>query len=410
MSSLSLDIEKREDIAPVEKYDVVVLGAGPYGLSVSCHLLAKGLKVATFGRPLHFWRANMPEGMLLRSYWWAANLSDPEKKYGFEQYFAETGTRPGEPLPIEVFIDYALWFQKHAVPDVDETYITHIERVDGQFRVTLEDGRSVLGKSVVLAPGLHYYYYIPDEYAHMPSSLISHSADHASFAHFASKEIAVVGKGQGALESAALLAEAGAKVHVLTRGQLSWLPAPENSRVPAYIKRIREPRAGMGNGWLNFLLEKYPYALQRLSQKVVDHVMDTRHGPIGSYWLKSRLFGKVTLHERTPISKVEEVKGRARLTFANGKTLDVDHIILGTGYRTDVKRLTMLDPALIKAIQVYQGAPVLNSQFETSVPGLYFVGYSSTRSFGPLYRFVIGVEAAARRVAGAIAHELVPVR
>jgi hypothetical protein len=38
------------------------------------------------------------------------------------------------------------------------------------------------------------------------------------------------------------------------------------------------------------------------------------------------------------------------------------------------------------------------------VPGLYFVGISSLRAFGPLYRFVAGCGAAARRVAGAIAH------
>src|ERR1700716_243384 len=117
--SLSLDIQKPKDSTPIANYDVVVLGAGPYGLSAVAHLRGQGLKVAVFGKPIYYWRANMPEGMLLRSYWWATCLSDPEKKYGFEQYFQEKGIKERlDPLPAEIFIDYGLWFQQNVVPDV----------------------------------------------------------------------------------------------------------------------------------------------------------------------------------------------------------------------------------------------------------------------------------------------------
>ena len=402
--SVSVDVQQPKDSTPKTDYDVIVLGAGPYGLSTAAHLRGRGLKVAVFGKPIYFWRTNMPKGMLLRSYWWATNLSDPEKRFGFTQYFKETGTGPAEPLPIETFIDYALWFQKKAVPDVDETYISNIKRQDGTYVVTLEDGRVLQSKVVVMAPGLHYYYYVPEENTHMPSSLVSHSADHSDLDQFAGKEVIVVGKGQGSLESAALLNEAGAKVHVLTRSALHWVPIA-NPKLPALIQQLRAPRAGMGIGWLNLLLEKFPYTLQRMSRKTIDHIMDTRHGPAGSHWLKPRLFGKVTFHENGQVTKVEEVDGRARVTFTNGETLDADHIMLGTGYLPDVKRLPMLDKTLIDEIQTYRGSPVLNNWFETSVPGLYFVGYSAARSFGPFFRFVVGARAAARRVATAVARQ-----
>jgi cation diffusion facilitator CzcD-associated flavoprotein CzcO len=406
--SLSLDVKKPEDGTLMASYDVIVMGAGPYGLSATAHLRAHGLKVAVFGKPIHLWRANMPKGMLLRSYWWATNLSDPEGKYDFEHYFKATGTKPADPLPIEMFIDYALWFQKNAVPDVDETYITNIKREDGHYIVTLEDGRVIQSKVVVMAPGLYYYNYIPEEYANMPSSLVTHSAEHSGFDQFAGKEVAVIGKGQAALESAALLHEASAKVHVVARGPVHWLSPVATKRT--WLEKLRAPSAGIGEGWFNLLLEKYPYALHSMRRDIIDHFVDTRNGPAGSVWLRPRLFGKVTFHENVMVAKVEAVDERARITFTNGETLEVDHVILGTGYRPDVRRLTMLDKTLIDVIRTHRGSPVLDSWFETNIPGLYFVGFSAARSFGPFYRFVVGTGAASKRVAKAIARSLAPVR
>ncbi|HEX4560478.1 MAG TPA: NAD(P)-binding protein, partial [Gemmatimonadales bacterium] len=60
-------------------YDAVVVGAGPYGLSTAAHLIGRGLDVAVFGKTLEMWRDHMPQGMWLRSHWWATNLADPRK-------------------------------------------------------------------------------------------------------------------------------------------------------------------------------------------------------------------------------------------------------------------------------------------------------------------------------------------
>ncbi|MBV9228630.1 MAG: NAD(P)/FAD-dependent oxidoreductase, partial [Chloroflexi bacterium] len=372
--SLSLDIDTSKDSTPIARYDVVVLGAGPYGLSATAHLRGQGLKVAVFGKPIYYWRANMPEGMLLRSFWWATCLSDPQKKYGFEQYFQEKGIKERlDPLPIETFIDYGLWFQKNAVPDVDETYIANIKREGERFVVTLEDGRVVQSQAVVMAPGLHYYAYTPPEYAHLPASLASHTSEHHDLSQFTGKKVAVIGRGQGALETAALVHEKGAEVHVITRKTLRWVRV-STSNWPQWMKELRAPRAGMGSGWRNLLLEKYPYTLHRLPQNIIDNEVDTTHGPAGSQWLKPRLFGKVNIHENTEVLKVQEVNGKAELTLSDGNVMQFDHVLLGTGYRPDVKRLPMLDKSLVSEIRTHRGSPVLNDGFETSVPGLYFVG------------------------------------
>lgn len=400
--SLSLDIQKTEDAVSTKQYDVVVVGAGPYGLSAAAHLQAQNLSVAVFGKPIHFWREHMPQGMLLRSYWWASNLSDPEKKYSTKHYFQAKGIEPSDPLPIETYIDYALWFQKNAVPDVDETYVSTIERKNGQFVLTLEDDRVIRSKTVVMAPGLQYYKYIPKEYVHMPSHLVSHSSEHRILSKFAGKEIAVIGGGQAAIETSALLNESRAKVHLVTRSPLRWIPSG-SGRLPVFLRELRTPRAGMGNGWLNRLLENYPYVFQRLPRNTKEYVLETRNGPAGSPWLKSRVIDKIQIHEQQTVSSIEELDGRVCITFASGEKLVVDHVILATGYKTDIRRLTMLEPMLRVSIRTYKKAPMLSTWFETNISGLFFIGFTAARTFGPYYRFVIGDEAAARRVTQAVA-------
>jgi cation diffusion facilitator CzcD-associated flavoprotein CzcO len=404
--NLSFDVQKSKDSISTAQYDVIVMGAGPYGLSVSAHLQGCGLKVATFGKPIHFWRNHMPQGMLLRSYPWATNLSDPEKKYSIEQYFLHKGLEAVYPLPIETFIDYGLWFQENAVPNLDQTYIANIDRKDNHFLVTLEDGRVVESKAVVMAPGLHYYFYCPPEYKNLPSSLFSHSADHVDLNIFAGKRVAVIGRGQGALENAALLHEGSADVYVISRSPLKWLPGG-NGNNPTWRQKLRSPRAALGNGWKNLFLEKFPYLSYYIPVATRYRVFDHHHGPIGASWLKSRILGQFPVKEQIQVTKVEAVNNIARLTLSDGEVLEVDHVILGTGYRTDVNRLPMLDASLRKAIQTDEGFPVLNHWFESSIPGLYFVGYSSLRSFGAFYRFVAGVGAASHRVSKAIARQVV---
>jgi cation diffusion facilitator CzcD-associated flavoprotein CzcO len=97
----SVDVQISQRTLYTTNYDVVILGAGPYGLSTAAHLRESGLKVAVFGKPFQFWQNKMPRGMLLRSYWWATNLSDPHKQYRLEQFFQASGQKAFDPLPVE---------------------------------------------------------------------------------------------------------------------------------------------------------------------------------------------------------------------------------------------------------------------------------------------------------------------
>ena len=404
MSAVS-EIQAMQEKSISAQYDVIVVGAGPYGLSTAAHLAATGLRIAIFGKPLELWREKMPQGMFLRSHWWATNLSDPHKKYGLQDFFRVSEHSPRYPLPVQAFIDYGMWFQEQVVPAVNPIYVSSLECSRRHFRLTLADGRVVETAAVVMAVGLSYYQRIPAEFTHLPGKLLSHSGDHGDFSRFAGQKVAIVGGGQSAVEYSALLHEAGASVDLIARRPIAWL-APDNDEPRPLVERLRAPNSAIAPGWKYWGLEAFPYLFQGLPQARKDSIIKNNHYPGGSDWLRERVIGKVALHEGQTITSMEESDGGVELTLADNAHLQVKHVILATGYAADIRRLPMLSPAVVAQVKTHLGSPVLNQWFESSVPGLYFVGFSALQSFGPLYRFVGGVPATAPRVAHAVAHRV----
>jgi cation diffusion facilitator CzcD-associated flavoprotein CzcO len=347
----------------------------------------------------------MPKRMLLRSHWWCTNLSDPRREFGLERFCTESQNSKNYPLPLEVFVDYGLWFQQRAVPDLDQTFVSTIDRQDGEFHVRLADGREVRSRAVVMATGPRPYANRLPEFAGLADGLVSHSCDHSDFTRFKERDVVVIGGGQSAIEYAALLNEAGARVQVIARRRILWLDR-DRSDERTRFERIKAPDAAVGPGWRNWVLDHVPYLFYKFPQEWKDSY-NSNYESGATYWLRDRIFGKVSLHENRTVTKCEGIGGKINLTLSDGQSLSVDHVLLATGYKVDVSKLTMLDAGLRALIQTDRAIPVLSGRFESSVPGLYFVGITSLRAFGPLYRFVAGCGAAARRVAGDIARNRV---
>jgi thioredoxin reductase len=126
-------------------------------------------------------------------------------------------------------------------------------------------------------------------------------------------------------------------------------------------------------------------------------------GPASPWWIKDRVQGKVPIHVRQEVVEVAEAGQRVRLRMRNGdgsvKNVEADFVIAGTGYDADVSRLKFLDPEISDRIHRTERAPTLNINFESSIPGLHFVGPLSFMCFGPLFRFVTGADVTARRLA-----------
>lgn len=385
--------------------DAIVIGAGPYGLAVAAHLKAHGIATHAFGDPMSFWRRHMPKGMRLRSPWGASHISDPAKALTVDAYLRATGGQRIEPLPLETFVGYGTWFAEIAVPELDRRHVERIERDGNGFRVVAADGGVIQAPRVVVATGLAHQAFRPPEFARIPDALASHSSDHDRFDHFCGKRVAVVGRGQSACESAVLLNEAGAETKIVCRGPIHWLShAPSATTLSAAAKArlagLLATPSGVGPFPLSWLIE-FPDLVHRLPDgaRAAFNTASLRAGAAG--WLRPR-FGGVTVATGLAVERAAEHGGRLALTLG-GKTEVFDHIVLATGYRTDIARIGLFDANLLGAIACAAGAPVLSANLESNVPGLYFAGASAVASLGPLMRFVAGTEFAARRIARAIA-------
>jgi hypothetical protein len=88
------------------------------------------------------------------------------------------------------------------------------------------------------------------------------------------------------------------------------------------------------------------------------------------------------------------------------KEIQADHVIAATGYKVDLDRLTFLSSEIRSNLKAVEHTPVLSANYESSMPGLYFVGVSAANSFGPVMRFAFGADFAARTVTRSLVKSL----
>ena len=379
--------------------DVVIVGSGPYGLSAAAHLQAvSGLHVRVFGEPMSFWERHMPAGMLLRSPWRGCHLSDPDGAFRFDTYRRRDKDSDLSPVPLQEFVAYGHWFRRSAVAELDPRQVASIEPVTNRFRLTLQGGESFESRQVIVAAGISNFAHRPKGFSGCPAHLASHSSDHRDFDSLSGRRIVVIGGGQSALESAALLHEAGSEVEVLVRApELFWTWKRPWLRNFKPLSKLLFAPSDVGPAFISHAVAR-PALYSRLPRQTQDQWTARSIQPSVASWLKPRLKGvRITLGREviTTYPRHRELK----LRLNDGTERCVDHAVLGTGYDVNIARYQFLSSALLARIEQVSGHPKLNQAFESSVPGLYFLGAPAAWSFGPLLRFVAGAEFAAPRVA-----------
>jgi hypothetical protein len=384
--------------------DVTIIGAGPYGLSAAVYLRAAGVEARVLGETMAFWENQMPSGMFLRSSWEASHISDPQGELTLNAYRSVSGNHIGAPVPLGRFVEYGRWFQRQAVPHAESRKVTEVDSDSGGFKLTLADGERFTSRRVIIAVGIGSFAVRPVEFDAVPGELASHSSAHKDLSRFKGKRVVVMGGGQSALESAALLHEAGAKVEVIARQEkLNWVGLHSWLHHLGLISKLLYSSRDVGPAGLSRIVSA-PRLLRMFPREFQQRASYRSIRPAGSGWLCPRL-AEVPITLKRQVVSANVSGSQLRLTLDDRSERVVDHAILATGYRVDSSRYPFLSQALRARLQTADGYPVLRSGMESSIPGLYFLGKPAAWSYGPLLGFVSGTEFASKELIRGIARK-----
>jgi thioredoxin reductase len=389
----------------MSKQLAAIIGGGPYGLSLASHLAARNVAHRIFGQPMAFWTQIARAGTrrYLKSYCFGTNISSPRPGSTFADYNEPRGLETFEPCSIENFAAYGLWFQEQNVDWIEPVDVANVSRWRQVYILTLNNGDEVEASDVIVATGLANFARMPHALRTLPGTVATHSAKVDSFAAFQGLEVAVIGSGQSALEAAALLHEAGASPRLLIRKpSILWMT--QGSRTPTLWQRIRWPISALGGSPKAWALTQLPGAFHRLPSCGRTLFLKNFLPPEGAWWLRERVEALMPVEYDTTVVEGRESGNRVSLRLRRrGDKKDhellVDRVIAGTGYEVNVERIPFLAPELRRAITRHGSAPRLDASFQSSIPGLRFVGPASSMSFGPVFRFVAGAEYTARTIA-----------
>jgi len=355
---------------------------------------------------MSFWECNMPQGMFLRSGWDATHIADPSDSLTLEAFQAATGKRFSKPVPLDCFVQYGQWYQRQALPDLDQREIVRVETGPNGFRIRLMDGESFDSRRVVIAAGINSFAWRPPEFNGFDSSLVSHTSEHRDLGAFMNRRVLVIGSGQSALESAALLHEGGAEVEVIGRADhINWLQGWASMTLHwclgSLVKNLLYAPTDVGPAGISQLMAR-PDLLRMLPRSVQDKLRKRAVRPAGSRWLVKRL-EKVPIRLGCTVASVTPSGERVKVRLDDGSDRTIDHVLLGTGYRVDISNYEFLSQGLQDSISRHNGYPRLRIGFETSVAGLHVLGAPAAWSFGPLMQFVSGTRYASRKLSKCIA-------
>ena len=368
----------------MNQVQLLVIGAGPYALSIAALARERGIGSMVLGRPMGFWRDNMPEGMFLRSGpdWHL----DGAAVHTLEAYLEDQGIRPGEvdPIPVGVFLDYAAWFKRAKGIEVREEFVDTLVKANGRFEATLRSGERIRADAVVAAPGIRHYASVPVWASSLPPGLAAHTCDLVRFDDMAGARVLIIGGRQSAYEWAALIREHGAaRIDIVHRHDIPRFERVSWKFVDAHVEQTIAVR-----GYWRNLPKSEQDAVARRFWEVGRLTLE--------YWLTPRLAWD-GIH-RWPGTEVVEVTpagdDELRVLLSNGTGLAVDRVVFGSGYRADLTKVPYL-AGVLKHVKVSNGFPVLDEAFQTSLDGLYVTGFSATQDFGPFFGFVKGSPAAA---------------
>lgn len=380
------------------KTDLLIIGAGPFGLATAREASRRGIDHHIVGRPMALWRDNMPAGMCLRS--GVSWHLDPAEELTMDAFVADRGLDREALLPLSIarYLEYAAWFQERAGIEVDGRMVTRLRRDgDAGFAAELASGQPIEARRVVAAVGFHAFDHRPGEVVRLfPAGRCQHTRDFVDLEAVRNRRVLIIGGRQSAFEWAALMCDEGAAaVHVVHRHPSPAFARSDWSWVPDLVGRLEQDPgwfAALPDGrraeiekrfWEQGRLKVEPWLEPRIDREIV------------SIWPGNKV--RASTHAADDTLEVE---------LASGDRLAIDDVVLATGYRVDLGRLGWLDRRLRESIATRDGFPVLDRAMQSSVPGLHFTSMAATRQFGPFMAFTVSVAPMTRVLGRGLAEAL----
>ena len=378
--------------------DVVIVGSGPYALSLASHLRARGVEFRIFGPPMKFWR-DMPKGINLKSFAFATSVYVPSEGHTYPEWCRSKGLEDFEPCTMASFAAYGMAMQARFVPEIESVEVSRVSASgEGRFDIALASGERARARRVVFATGLTHLESMPEALCGLPPELVSHTAHLTDYTVFRDKDVAVLGAGASAIEAGAMVHENGGRAQIFVREPAAIFHGKMDPNRSLY-QRLRHPLSVIGPGMKNRVLQAAPLAVHFLPERRRLRFVKHYLGPAAPWWIKDRIDGLVPIMTRTAVHAAERWGDRVRLRLrqeeSDERTIEVDHVIAGTGYVPNVDRLAYLDEGIRTRLRRVELGPALSMNFESSLTGAYFLGPVAALSFGPLFRFVCGAEYAA---------------
>jgi cation diffusion facilitator CzcD-associated flavoprotein CzcO len=380
--------------------DLLIIGAGPFGLCMAAHAGSLGIDHIIVGEPMRFWHANMPDGMYLRSGCdWHL---DPQEEDTIEAFLRtqELTPRDVEPLARERYLTYARWFQARKQIEPWPVLVERLDSTDGgsgRFHAALTNGGAIAARNVVLALGFAPFKHVPEDLVRLlPAGCLHHTCDFVDFTAVRQQRCLIVGGRQSAFEWAALMREAGAAaVHVSHRhaspafaeADWSWVNPLVEAMTgnPGWYRQLTEAEKETVNRrlWAEGRLKLEPWLALR-----------ARREPI-CLWPNTRVVAFRELPGGSFAVTLEGAEGR--------RVLEIDRIVLATGYKVNINSVTLLAHGnLLPRLRIDNDAPVLDEHLESSVAGLFMTSMLATRDFGPFFGFTVAVRTSAKLIGQAL--------
>lgn len=381
-------------MAVSKRVNFLVVGAGPFGLSMAAYAKYHNLDHLLIGKPMSFWKENMPKGMFLRSGrdWHLC----PQGIYTIDKYLETKQLKPEdvEPLSLDLYLSYSDWFQEKIKVRILESLVQRLDHSNNKFVATLDDCQTITASNVLLAIGFRYFKNVPTELAELiPSKRFSHTCDLVNFDSLKGKRCLIVGGRQSAYEWAALLNENGAAaVHVshrheipqFTKSDWAWVNPLMHTMTknPGWFRNLekRKRKEIEQRFWAEGRLKLEPWLWPRIERENI------------KIWQSSRV-----------VACKELPTGELEVRLDVGERLTVDHIILATGYKVNMENVPLLAAGnILSKLKIHEGSPVLDENFQSNIQGLFITSMAATRDFGNFFAFTVTAVASAKIIGRAI--------